>query len=155
MSDAYQYLLSHIIRLPTPNLIDHAKANFALFSPLQRHVAATLLAVLCIHWLLQSFKRLVYRTASTRLTGIQRRRTAPPNYDISKHEGPVNAFARSVSSSAAVKNVRSFATLRNGHNIFVQTWEPESVTPTAAVIIVHGLGDHSDFLVAESAKALL
>jgi len=58
-----------------------------------------------------------------------------------------------VVASSKTENERGFFTLRSGLNIFYQIWKPD-VEVKAAVLLLHGFGEHSDLSMAHKAKVL-
>jgi len=101
--------------------------------------------------------RKVWRCASSliadRDTGEQRRRSCPPALDISANYLP-GCYEAEAWKGSELKNERGFLTLRNGQNIFYQTWAPVSDDVVAIVVLFHGFGDHCDFQGALKAKTI-
>jgi len=99
------------------------------------------------------FRKWAFEFVADRDTGEQRRRAAPFNVEITK-EGVPGSFDIEAAESRALRNERGFFTLRDGRNIFYQTWSPFTGEVKGVVIFFHGFGDHSDFLHGIKAKAI-
>mmetsp|Transcript_96806 Transcript_96806/g.172226 ORF Transcript_96806/g.172226 Transcript_96806/m.172226 type:complete len:375 (+) Transcript_96806:65-1189(+) len=114
------------------------------------------MSVLVTSWLWKQLRRLVFRAVSDRETGEQRRKSCPPSKDLSADYCTFlpGCFEVETSKGANLVNDRGFLTLRNGDNIFYQTWVPSSGTVDAGLVIIHGFGDECDFQKALMAKAL-
>jgi len=99
------------------------------------------------------FKRRVFALTLDRDTGVQRRAMAPPNVDAVDEYYP-GCVEHELATKRELQNERGFLTLRNGFNIFHQSWGPLSGEVKAVVIFFHGYGDHSDFVISLKARAL-
>jgi len=118
--------------------------------------ALAALSVLLVQWLWARFRKHVFRKLADRETGEQRRRSAPVSMELSLTENyPEGSYEAMAVAGTGLVNERGFFTTRCGLTIFYQSWFPAAGAEVdAAVVCVHGYGDHCDFGIAMLAKTL-
>mmetsp|Transcript_57746 Transcript_57746/g.130533 ORF Transcript_57746/g.130533 Transcript_57746/m.130533 type:complete len:377 (+) Transcript_57746:41-1171(+) len=107
---------------------------------------------LCVQLLISWLRRLVFADIADRETGELRRQAAPPAYDNTQDYIP-GSYEIDAAASKALRNERGFFTLRDGRNIFYQSWLPTEEVD-AVLVHIHGYGDECDFTTALMAKTL-
>eukprot|EP00404_Azadinium_spinosum_P024565 CAMPEP_0180595218 /NCGR_PEP_ID=MMETSP1037_2-20121125/21177_1 /TAXON_ID=632150 /ORGANISM="Azadinium spinosum, Strain 3D9" /LENGTH=373 /DNA_ID=CAMNT_0022613671 /DNA_START=32 /DNA_END=1153 /DNA_ORIENTATION=- len=121
---------------------------------LARFLVSTLFGCGFWTWLWKRIRQRAFARIADRNTGEQRRRACPPDLELSAAFMPGSFELDESGRKTELKNERGFLTLRNGQNIFYQTWVPVSGDVSGIVIFLHGFGDHCDFTTALKAKTI-